>query len=475
MKGVNTWSFRPYIRPIDDVYKLTEPYEIHICRIAPSVASVAFDWIKIRETDEKDGEYTVYYKKTTDRDFIPVRVNARTCELTKLMTDTDYEFYVTCAAGRSRVRLARTGFVPGTTVNYLHPADEAFKFSGWSLCSPSVVKHPEGWLLASMDVFGGGTPQNLSFVYRSDDNGVTWYYVCDLFPCFWGKLFVHRSCVYILAMSTEYGDVLIGRYDGRNTFCMPTVIARGSCSSRESGFHRAPMPINEYGGRLWTSIEYGAWAKGIHAMSVLSADAKGDLLDPLNWTISEPLPYDPEWKGTSKGKSAGCIEGNMIAAPDGRLYNILRYQTNGCEPSYGRVMVLSADPSDPEKRLAFDRVIDFPGNLSKFDIVYDTQSKKYRTICSRILNAAHAGSRNVLSLASSDDLFKWQTDCDLLDYRDSDPQKTGFQYVSFYIDGDDLVYLCRTALNGARNFHDANYSTFHIVKEFRKATHGDTL
>ncbi len=34
-------------------------------------------------------------------------------------------------------------------------------------------------------------------------------------------------------------------------------------------------------------------------------------------------------------------------------------------------------------------------------------------------------------------------------------------------EGDDIIYLCRTALNGAHNFHDSNYSTFHRIKNFR--------
>ena len=36
-----------------------------------------------------------------------------------------------------------------------------------------------------------------------------------------------------------------------------------------------------------------------------------------------------------------------------------------------------------------------------------------------------------------------------------------------FFEGDDLVYLCRTALNGAHNYHDANYSTFHRLSHFR--------
>lgn len=465
MKGIASWSFRPYVRPTEDVHKYIHPYEIHICRVAPTVTSVAFEWINISGT--LTGMYSVYYKKRKDQTYTEIKTESESITLYGLEPDTDYEFYVTKENGRSRQRLARTGYAPGTTVNYLHPDDEAFAFSGRSLCSPSVVKHPDGYILASMDVYGQGMPQNLTFVYRSDDDGMTWYYICDLFPCFWGKLFLHRGEIYMLGMSTEYGDILIGKYDGAFSFCMPTVIARGSCSSRECGFHRAPMPVIEFASRLWTGLEYGAWAKGTHSVSMLSVRADGDLLDASNWTIADPLPYNPEWPGTVKGSSAGCIEGNAVVSPDGRLYNILRYQTIGCEPSYGKALILEADPANPEKKLVFERVIDFPGNLSKFDILYDGVSKKYWTVCSRILNAAHAGARNLLSLASSDDLTYWNVVCDLLDYRDSDPKKVGFQYVSFYFDNENIVYLCRTAINGASNFHDANYSSLHRISNFR--------
>ena len=39
--------------------------------------------------------------------------------------------------------------------------------------------------------------------------------------------------------------------------------------------------------------------------------------------------------------------------------------------------------------------------------------------------------------------------------------------VDFEFDNEDIIYLCRTAINGAHNFHDSNYSTFHRIKNFR--------
>ncbi len=49
----------------------------------------------------------------------------------------------------------------------------------------------------------------------------------------------------------------------------------------------------------------------------------------------------------------------------------------------------------------------------------------------------------------------------------------GFQYADWLFDGDDLVFLSRTAYDdertGANNFHNSNYLTFHRIEAFRDA------
>ena len=67
----------------------------------------------------------------------------------------------------------------------------------------------------------------------------------------------------------------------------------------------------------------------------------------------------------------------------------------------------------------------------------------------------------------SDDLENWRVAADLIDRRDEDPRFIGFQYVDYFFEGDDLIFVCRTAMNGAHSFHDSNYQTFHRVKYFR--------
>jgi hypothetical protein len=350
----------------------------------------------------------------------------------------------------------------------LHPDDEVYAFSGRYLCSPSIVKHPDGYLLASMDLYASASPQNLTLIFRSDDGGETWHYVSELFPCFWGKLFVHRGVLYMLSCSTEYGDLLIGRSDdGGKTFGVPTVLLRGACKCDRAGVHKNPQPPISFAGRVWVTMEWGAWALGTHAAMVGSFSEDADPLDAASWLFSDPTPYDPNWEGVAKGRSAGNIEGTLAVLPDGKLYNIMRYDMGRTEARFGLVLAYRVNTEDPEAPLAYDRAIALPGNHSKFMIRQDPQSGRYYTIISRLTSHETRYARNLLSLMVSDDAEHWQLVCDLIDRRNDDKQYVGFQYVDFDFDGDDLLFLCRTALNGAFNYHDANYSTFHRVKNFR--------
>lgn len=131
-------------------------------------------------------------------------------------------------------------------------------------------------------------------------------------------------------------------------------------------------------------------------------------------------------------------------------------------------MAYRVNEEDPDAPLQYSHVIEFMGNNAKFMIKKDDVSGKYYTIATRQTDERSIWARNLLSLMSSEDMKKWDVVCDLFDYRDKDPQYTGFQYVDFEIEGDDIIYLCRTAINRAHNFHDSNYSTFHRIKNFRE-------
>lgn len=469
MKGVTTWSFHPY-KPF-----LFDTGDIYICRVFPSSCTIDFSWLPLEEN--VDTVYTVGIRKRNDNgDYTLYETTGSTYSFTQLEDDTDYEFFVSLGDKKSRVRLARTGYVPGdVVVNYLHPDDRAYSFSGNYLCSPSLVRHPDGYLLASMDVFHGGSPQDLTLIFRSDDDGKTWSYVSELFPCFWGRMFIHKGYLYMLSVSTEYGDLLIGRSeDGGKTFGLPTVLLRGSSGFKQSGVHKNPQKLLSYRGRLWTTLEWGSWAYGTHAAMCASIDEDADLLDAANWHFTPPVPYSSEWEGTAVGRSSGCIEGCMTVSPDGKLYNVMRYQIENCTPSYGLALIMRADPDRPDEALTFEKVIHFPGNHSKFEITYDEESGCYISLVSYLCEA-HRTGRNLLSLIASRDLDHWVHVCDIFDYRDLPESEVGFQYVAYLIEGNDILFLSRTAFNHAANFHDANYSVFSRIKDFRKLLTDDVF
>lgn len=452
------WSYSPY-RPY-----FFETGDIYICRISPEKDSFYLEWL------EASAEVTVFLRKRDEGEFQSIGTTKNNYfTVTDLTENTDYEVFVSSGKDKSRVRIVRTGAHVGVAVNYLHPDDRAYSFSGNFLCSPSLVRHPDGFLLASMDLFKGDSPQNLTLIFRSDDEGVSWHYVSELMPCFWGKLFILKGELYMIACSTEYGDLLIGKStDGGKTFTAPSVILRGSNGKNgKAGVHKNPQNVLIYSNRLYITIEWGAWGSKYHAPTVISADIESDLLDYSSWAIPHPVKYDPSWEGTAKGDSPGNIEGTLAVSPDNKLYNIMRYQTGGCVPEYGLALVYEVDTVNHENPIKYAYAMEFDANLSKFMIKKDEKTGLYFSIASRITDPTHIYARNLLSLMASRDLKKWETVCDVIDRRDDDPNKVGFQYVDFEIEGDDIIFLCRTAENQAENYHNSNYITFHRIKSFR--------
>lgn len=457
MKGLNTWSYAPY-RPF-----LTEVGDIYICRVVPYENKIHFEWLAINAK-----EYNVFFKKRSDEEFLFAGKTDR-CEfdIEKLAIDTDYEFYVEAEGKKSRIRLARCGSAVGTVVNYLHPDDEAYAFSGRFLCSPSLVRHPEGYLLASMDLYKGGDPQFLTLIFRSDDEGKTWHYVSELMPCFWGKMFIHKGELYMLSCSTGYGDLLIGKStDGGKTFSAPVVLLRGTIGDND-GVHKNPQNIFRYNGRIYETLEWGRGGNEIfgYAAMVMSCDENDDLLVHENWSFSEPRTFDSNFSEITEGlpNNTLTMEGTLTVDKEGNLLNVMRFVNDR-----GYALAYKVDTENHDAPLEYFKCIKFPAHLSKFMIKYDTVSGKYYTIADRIYDKTKLYARNLLSLMSSDDLNEWTVVCDLIDRRDCDHNKVGFQYVDFEFDGEDIIFLCRTSLNGANDFHDTNYSTFHRIENFRK-------
>ena len=146
----------------------------------------------------------------------------------------------------------------------------------------------------------------------------------------------------------------------------------------------------------------------------------------------------------------------------------MRYNIISGDPPYGLVLAYLVNTEDNDAPLQYSHAVKMPCNNSKYMIKYDQASSTYYSIVSRIFDKDKIFARNLLSLMYSKDLENWHLACELIDKRDEDAKKIGFQYCDFEFDGDDIIYLCRTAINGANSYHNSNYITFHRIKNFRE-------
>ena len=457
------WSYYPYRPPLID------RGDIYITRIVPGNNSIKISWKK------QDAETCfVYWRKRELGEYHCTEAfTDGEAIITDLEEGCDYQFYLQDNEyHKSLVRLARTGNYIGLPIQYLHPEDKYYAFAGQYLGSPTIVRQPDGSLLASMDVFPAiesEQSQNLTLIYRSDDDGKTWHWQCELYPCMWGKLFVFKGEVYILGCSIGHGDILLGKTtDGGKSFATPVVLMRGPGLSNACGPDLDPQPPVEYGGRLWFNFHWGTGHIGIHYPCVASAPVDSNILEPANWVITPPCLYDEKWPGTAQGKSSGTLEGTFAVLPDGKLYILARYGIFNCIPDYGMVILYKVRTDDPSAPLEYVRTVSFDGNHSKFTIIRDEESGWYYSIISRIRGSLQKKDRNLLSLVKSPDCIQWVTALDMIDLTDRDPSKTGLQYVDFFLEGKKLYYVCRAAINGADNFHNTNTILFGILTDFRK-------
>lgn len=466
MKGYQGWSYRPFYS-LDQNYRKDCPY---IAALRPGNGCIEIEWYDEKCLSINHSLYVWSEKEESQvlpaegyRIFVDGLENGKT-----------YHFCIKDNENGERAsqeRVAVIAPVIGYPVNYLHPQDESYSFSGHSLCSPCILKLKSGTLLVSMDVYGYRKGQNLTKIFASYDGGQSWKYLTDLYPCFWGKLFEFDGVLYMLAFTTEYGNLILGKSeDEGRTWSDFVTLFPGSGNRDGGGPHRAPLNIMEHEGRLWTAVDFGTWEKGGHMSGVLSVSVTDDFMKADSWVLSEFLPYNPDWKGAAKGECQGCLEGNMVRLPDGTLCNFLRYQIHKCAPSHDRAVLLKVNPISPEKKLELYQIIDFMGGLTKFSIVYDDVSEKYIALINRVIDETKPMSRNVLSLVCSVDAIHWEFIRDVVDCSayENAVEKIGMQYPDVVIDGEDLIWVQRTAMNNATNYHDSNYITFHRMRGFRR-------
>lgn len=372
-------------------------------------------------------------------------------------------FVVSCAA-------QEIGKPPGIVIN--HIAKETGRYIG----SPSLCLLPDGTYIASHDEFGPRSSEYRSaqtFIFQSKDRGMTWTNIAQIDGQFWSNLFFHNGSLYLMGTNKHHGNLIIRKSDdGGYTWTTPYLKSNGLILEGE--YHTAPMPMLIHNDRIWRAVEYATaptsdWGKRYSAM-VISAPVGADLLNAESWQKTNFLPFDSTYLN---GKFRAWLEGNVVVDADGNVVNILRVNVPAGFEEYAAIVRISADGEtatfDPEAGF-----IRFPGGSKKFTIRYDAPSGRYWTLANIVSpeykDRHPAGVRNKQALCSSPDLKEWAIHQTVLEH--PDVEKHGFQYVDWLFEGDDIIFLSRTAYDdesgGANNNHDANFLTFHRIDNFRK-------
>lgn len=340
--------------------------------------------------------------------------------------------------------------VPGIAVEF-SPAS-----SGKYIGSPALAILPDGTYVAAHDFFGPQTKGDTMRVFGSRDKGRTWQTLCDIKGQCWSSLFVHNGALYLMGTSKGFGAIVIRRSDdGGKTWTTPKTAQTGLLAAN-GRFHCAPVPLVISGGRIWRAMEDnkpGARGRDFRAF-VVSAPANADLLRADSWMLSIRLEHLKSGPGTI------WLEGNAVVTSSGGIVDLIRVDPAGKD----KAALLTVSPDG--KIINFDAqtgVVDFPGGGTKFTVRWDALSGKYWSLTNPQTNPP--AQRNRLALISSPDLRHWTTEAIVLEHPDR--QNVAFQYVDWLVDEADMVFVSRTAWNGAHSYHDANYLTFHRLVNFR--------
>ncbi|MBK8040447.1 MAG: exo-alpha-sialidase [Verrucomicrobiaceae bacterium] len=338
--------------------------------------------------------------------------------------------------------------------------------------SPALIVLEDGTYLAAHDLFGPGE-NNGSRIYASQDQGLTWTLRATLPDQDWSSFFLHRGSLYFMGRYWQQGKgIRQGRLairrstDDGKSWTIPRGPKSGLFTVNDLRCATGPVTVTVHGGRIWRCVEHSA--KGMKFPRqfqpfLLSAAEEADLLDFTSWKATNLVKPDFAWLSKTFG---GWLEGNVISTPEG-LRCLMRVQTI-VPKEYAATLTPTPDGS----RLHFDAKTgfsNFPGGAKKSCVRPDPRGGGYWALSNIIpagVDAAHpAAIRNTLGLLHSPDLKTWEICATLLHHEGK--EQFGFQYPDFQFDGEDLIFVSRTAWENADDYHNADHLTFHRVPNFR--------
>ncbi|MFA4868027.1 MAG: LamG-like jellyroll fold domain-containing protein [Pedobacter sp.] len=355
---------------------------------------------------------------------------------------------------------------------YLDPAQKKY------VSNPSIERLADGTLIASCTNSGTGL---VNYIYISEDGAKSWRLQTTLSGIMWATLFQHNGALYLIGTNNSLGDIIIRKSMDKGlswTKALDSktgILFKGGTKpyDRPPNHHTAPTPVLKANGRIYRAFEDNDPHEFPKMKAFLiSAPENGDLLNAESWAATEKLSYDyKNWKEPYRFLAPGWLEGNAVQAPDGNVWNFIRFNSR---PYSDKAAVMRLSPDG--KSLMFNYpndIIDFPGGNTKFSIKYDNRTKRYYSLVNNSVDTTFAGHRCVLSLVSSKDLLHWDIVetvlyDDNLNIWDDTLLQVGYQYVDFVFSEKDIVFVVRESWGGSANFHDANRFTSYVLEDYAK-------
>ena len=414
---------------------------VYIVRLAPLKTGVEMQLL----SDDTQFEICIYQGDALVKS---LKTTEKKITVDGLEENTEYSLIVKSENGESRKRLFVTADYLGRVVNYLHPQDEYYAFSGRYVASPHLTRY-KGDLYVSMDVFRGGDQRgafNLCLLYRSKDDGETWEYVTDIVPAFWPTFFEANGKLCVLAVDSEAGSLVVMASDDGENFSEPTYLKYGCGSSTACGMHKSAMPHLEKDGKLYFAMEYGGHGVKRFDTLMVSLDLSKDVLDKASWTISDMARVEYEWDVNTKREMRFAIEANPVER-DGEIFVLSRF-------AYKKALMWKYDEKNSKQAPQYYKVVDFEAGHCKFYIQKSDDGWYYA------MGNTGCYPRHVVRLYRSKDLENWETVQTLEDISERSVEKDGVQYPSFFMENGKFYTVLRNALHGAHTFHDSNAIVF---------------
>ena len=367
---------------------------------------------------------------------------------------------------------------------------------GVYLYTPAITEGLNGRFIAAIDYGGPGTgildgPKsdlgdykagNQVRVMLSDNKGRTWRDSGARLPMMHEILFKAGDRLYMIGHS---GRLLITcSEDNGATWSDPAVLRA------DGRWHQSCGAVDIHDGKV--TLVYEKWIYEGHKWPgvgpvLMQASVDSDLCDPSSWKFSEMYNPDPDMAAYAamgipavpgeNTESAGILETNVVRVydegkpfydPQDRSVVLLMRTAAG----YRDMGVMLKGVEREDGSLAIERLrhngkeiyfMPIPGGRLKFHVCYDPESRLYWMVHSQITGVMH--ERRRLALSWSPDLLNW-TLAGLIAVGPAD--NASRHYATCMISGDNMYVVSRSGDLSSKDAHDANLTTFHVIKNFRK-------